>query len=135
MNYLFLIVTLAIVVAILCIAAFGKFKLTNEGYDRLKAVVIKWSYLVVFIGLIVKTFDIPYGVETVTIVAGIGAMFAGLLGISNVNFTGEKITEMYNADLLKDMLGFDEDMNLLGQKESEEEVEEEVEEDEEESEA
>ena len=120
-----------IVVAILCIAAFGKFKLTNEGYDRLKAVVIKWSYLVVFIGLIVKTFDIPYGVETVTIVAGIGAMFAGLLGISNVNFTGEKITEMYNADLLKDMLGFDEDMNLLGQKESEEEVEE----DEEESEA
>lgn len=131
MNYLFLIVTLVIVVAILCIAAFGKFKLTNEGYDRLKAVVIKWSYLVVFIGLIVKTFDIPYGVETVTIVAGIGAMFAGLLGISNVNFTGEKITEMYNADLLKDMLGFDEDMNLLGQKESEEEVEE----DEEESEA
>ena len=131
MNYLFLIVTLVIVVAILCIAAFGKFKLTNEGYDRLKAVVIKWSYLVVFIGLIVKTFDIPYGVETVTIVAGIGAMFVGLLGISNVNFTGEKITEMYNADLLKDMLGFDEDMNLLGQKESEEEVEE----DEEESEA
>ena len=131
MNYLFLIVTLVIVVAILCIAAFGKFRLTNEGYDRLKAVVIKWSYLVVFIGLIVKTFDIPYGVETVTIVAGIGAMFAGLLGISNVNFTGEKITEMYNADLLKDMLGFDEDMNLLGQKESEEEVEE----DEEESEA
>ena len=124
MNYLFLIVTLAIVVAILCIAAFGKFKLTNDGYDRLKAVVIKWSYLVVFIGLIVKTFDIPYGVETVTIVAGIGAMFAGLLGISNVNFTGEKITEVYNADLLKDMLGYDEDMNLLGEKESEEEVEE-----------
>lgn len=124
MNYLFLIVTLAIVVAILCIAAFGKFKLTNDGYDRLKAVVIKWSYLVVFIGLIVKTFDIPYGVETVTIIAGIGTMFAGLLGISNVNFTGEKITEVYNADLLKDMLGYDEDMNLLGEKESEEEVEE-----------
>lgn len=123
MNYLFLIITIAVIVAILCIAAFGKFKLSNEGYDRLKAVVIKWQYIVVFIALIVKTFDVTYGIETVTIVSGVGALLAGLMGISNVNYTGEKITEMYNADLLKDMLGFDQDLNLIGEKESEEESE------------
>lgn len=123
MNYLFLIITLAVIVAILCVAAFSKFKLSNEGYDRLKSVVIKWQYIVVFIALIVKTFDVAYGIETVTIVSGFGAMLAGLMGISNVNYTGEKITEVYNADLLKDMLGFDEDLNLIGEKESEEESE------------
>lgn len=123
MNYLFLIITIAVIIGILCIAAFGKFKLSNEGYDRLKAVVIKWQYIVVFVALIVKTFDVTYGIETVTIVSGVGALLAGLMGISNVNYTGEKITEMYNADLLKDMLGFDQDLNLIGEKESEEESE------------
>ena len=123
MNYLFLIITLAVIVAILCVAAFSKFKLSNEGYDRLKSVVIKWQYIVVFVALIVKTFDVAYGIETVTIVSGVGALLAGLMGISNVNYTSEKITEVYNADLLKDMLGFDENLNLIGEKESEEESE------------
>lgn len=127
MNYLFLIITLVVIIGILAVAAFGKFKLSNEGYDRLKAVVVKWQYIVVFIALIVKTFEVAYGIETVTIVSGIGAMLAGLMGISDVNYKGEKITEMYNADLLKDMLGFDEDLNLLGELESEEEVEDEEE--------
>ena len=85
---------------------------------------MKWQYIVVFIALIVKTFDVAYGIETVTIVSGIGALLAGLMGISDINYTGEKITEVYNADLLKDMLGYDEDMHLLGEKESEEEIEE-----------
>lgn len=129
MNYLFLIVTLAIIAMVLIVAGFTKFSLTNEGYDRLKSVVQKWDYIVIFIALIVKTFNIGYGFETVTVVAGIGAMFAGLLGISNSNYVGEKTTRMFNEDLLKDMLGFDEDLHLMGEMESEEEVEEEESED------
>ena len=39
-----------------------------------------------FIGVIVKTFDIAYGTETVTLVAALGAMLAGLLDISNREF-------------------------------------------------
>lgn len=124
MKYLFLIVTIAVVLGVLLIATFSKFKLTDEQYDRLKAVVIRWQYLVVFIALIVKTFDVPYGIETVTIVSGFGAMLAGLMGISNVNYTGEKITNMFNEDLLKDMLGFNEDLHLEGELESEGEAEE-----------
>ena len=86
MNYLFLIIVLAVIVAILAIASFTNFELDSEHYDRLKWVVINWSYLVVFIGVIVKTFDIAYGTETVTVVAGLGACLAGLLGISNREF-------------------------------------------------
>ena len=94
MNYLFLIIVLAVVLAVIAIAMFTNFKLDNEHYDRLKWVVIRWSYFVVFVGLIAKTFNIPHGVETVTIVAGLGAMLAGLLGVS----TNEYNKEMESID-------------------------------------
>lgn len=119
MKYAFLMITLIVVVGVLLVATFSNFQLSNEQYDRLKKTVQKWHYLVAFIALIVTTFNVIYGKETVTLVAGLGAMLAGLLGISNTNYEGEKITEVFNADLLKDMLGFDEDLNLLGEKESE----------------
>ena len=128
MNYLFLIVVLAVVLVVLAIASFTSFGLDDFHYDRLKWVVIRWSFLVTFIGLVVKTFDIPYGTETVTLVAGVGAMLAGLLGISNTNYTSEKMTQMFNEDLLKDMLGFEKDLHEMGELESEEEEVEEVEE-------
>lgn len=82
MNYLFLIIVIAVVLIVIGIAAFTDFELDNEHYDRLKWIVIRWSYITVFIGVIVKTFNIPYGIETVTVVAAIGAMLAGLLGVS-----------------------------------------------------
>lgn len=128
MNYLFLIITLAVIAVVLLIAGFTKFRLTNEGYDRLKWLVVRWSYIVVFIALIAKTFKMPYGLETVAIVTGFGAMLAGLMGISNKNYNDERMTNLLNADLLKDMLGFDEDMHLMGELESEDEEDEESEE-------
>lgn len=82
MSYIFLILVIAAVVAVLAIAMFTNFRLDDEQYDRLKWVVIRWSYLVTFIGLIVKTFEVPFGMETVILVGGIGAMLSGLLGIS-----------------------------------------------------
>lgn len=124
MNYLFLIIVIAVVLVVLAIASFTSFGLDDFHYDRLKWVVIRWSFLVTFIGLIVKTFNIEYGTETVTLVAGVGAMLAGLLGISNTNYMGEKMTDMFNEDLLKDMLGFETDLYEMGELECEEEVEE-----------
>lgn len=124
MNYIFLIIVLAVVLAVLAIASFTNFELDNYHYDRLKWVVLRWSYLVVFIGVIVKTFDIACGTETVTIVAGLGAMLAGLLDISHTNYKGEKVTQMFNEDLLKDMLGFEEDILDEVESEGEEESEE-----------
>ena len=88
MNYIFMVSVIAIVLIVLAIASFSNFSLDNYHYDRVKWVVVRWSYLVTFIGVIVKTFDVPYGVETVTLVAGFGAMLAGLMSISSSNFNG-----------------------------------------------
>lgn len=86
MNYLFLIIVLVVVALILAIASFTNFELDSEHYDRLKWVALNWDVLVVFIALIVKLFAVPYGLETVSLVAGIGAALGGLLGISTKQF-------------------------------------------------
>lgn len=101
MSYTFLILVIAAVAAVLAVAVFTNFRLDDEHYDRLKWVVIRWSYLVTFIGLIVKTFAVPYGMETVILVGGLGAMLAGLLGISNQAYENmQRIinTEDHNED-------------------------------------
>ena len=51
-------------------------------------------------------------------------MLAGLLGISSSNYMGEKMTDMFNADLLKDMLNFEQDLYDMGEEEEAEVVEE-----------
>lgn len=128
MKYLFLIITLAVIAGVLSIAAFTKFRLDDEQYDRLKWIVIRWQYLVAFVALIVKLFSVSYGVETVMLVAGVGVMLAGLLGVANKNYTTQKVTSILNQDLLKDMLGFDTDLHLIGEIEADRESEEDEEE-------
>jgi len=86
MNYAFLIITLAVVAIIIGIAAFSNFRLDDEHYDRLKSLAMKWHYITLFVAAIVKTFNIPYGVETVAIVAAVGALMAGLLGVSTKQY-------------------------------------------------
>lgn len=97
MSYIFPIAVFATLVLVLAVASFTNFELDNYHYDRLKWVVAKWTYLVTFFALIVKTFDIPYGVETVALVAGLGAMLAGLVDISAKNWDGEEL-DMYEED-------------------------------------
>lgn len=104
MNYIFPIAVFATIAIVLVIASFTNFELDNFHYDRLKWIVLRWSYLVVFIGLIVKTLEIPYGTETVTLVAGLGAMLAGFLGISKSNWDGEELDEDDELDELEDEL-------------------------------
>ena len=86
MNYAFLIIVLVAVVGVIVIAGFTNFKLDNEHYDRLKALAMKWHYITAFVAAIVKVFDLPYGVETVAVVAAIGALMAGLLGVSTKQY-------------------------------------------------
>ena len=103
MNFVFPIVVFAIVLGVIGIASFTNFELDNYHYDRLKWVVIRWTYLVTFIGVIIKTFEISYGIETVTIVAGFGAMLAGLMNISHSNYYGEiedDDDELYDPELI-----------------------------------
>ena len=104
MNYTFLIAVIAVVAAVIGIAAFTNFELDNEHYDRLKWLAIRWSYIVTFLGLIVKTFEIPYGIETVTVVAGIGALIAGLMGVSTNSWKLDQPQITYNKDSVEDMI-------------------------------
>lgn len=107
MTYLFLIIVVAVAIAVLGVAAFTNFELDDAHYDRLKWIVIKWSALVTFVGLIAKTFDIPYGMEAVTVLAGIGALMAGLLGISISNWKLDQPQITFNEDTIEDMLEVD----------------------------
>ena len=93
MNYLFLIIVVGTVALILAIAAFTSFSLDNAGYDRLKWLAMKWHYITAFVALLVKLFSFPYGMETVMIVAGIGALMAGLLGVSTSNYPEDETFE------------------------------------------
>jgi hypothetical protein len=47
---------------------------------------MKWHFIVAFVAAIVKTFSVPYGVETVAVVAAVGALMAGLLGVSTKQY-------------------------------------------------
>ena len=91
MNYIFPIAVFATAAIVLAVASFTNFELDNYHYDRLKWVVIRWSYLTTFIGLVATTLEMPYSTETVTLACGIGAMLAGFLGISKSNWDGEPI--------------------------------------------
>lgn len=86
-NYIFMISVLVILGLSLLAVTFCNFKLTNEQYDRLKSYISKWPYLLTFLGVIVSTFSFPYGEETLTIVAAIGAFIAHILGVSNKTYT------------------------------------------------
>lgn len=103
-SYIFLIAVLVVVAAIIGIAIFTKFTLNGEQYDRLKWVALHWDILVVFIALIVKLFNMPYGTETVGLVAGIGAALGGLLGVSNKNYHADDIQDTFNTDTFEEMM-------------------------------
>ena len=105
-SYIFLIIVLVVVLAILVIATFTRFQINDEQYDRLKWVALHWDVLVVFIALVVKLFDVPYGIETVSLVAGIGAALGGLLGVSNVQYKkATQIQTTFNDDSYEEMKG------------------------------
>lgn len=109
MNYIFLISVIAVIAMILGIAAFSNFTLDNEHYDRLKYLVRRWSYITVFVGLLAKTFDIPHGVETVTVVAGIGALLAGLMDISTSNWKLDQPQQTFNGESFESMTEVDDE--------------------------
>ena len=99
-------------------------RISNKLYDFLK-----WFALVAIPAIegfwltVGKAWDFPYLTEIGTTIAAVGLLIATLIGVSSVTYKKDGITEVYNEDLLKDMLGFDEDLNLIGEKESEEESE------------
>lgn len=92
-KYAFLLIVLAVLaVGVTVITLYGV-RLTNEQYDRLKAIVMKWSGIVTFLGVLVSTFTFEYGEETITVVAAIGAFMAYMLGVSDKHYTEGAVAE------------------------------------------
>jgi len=85
-QYAFLITTLAVLAVAVIFVTLHGVRLSNEQYDRLKNIVIKWSGITTFLGVIVATFSFPYGEETITLVAAIGAFMAYMLNISDKSY-------------------------------------------------
>lgn len=85
-QYTFMIITLVLLLVIVGGITFFGVNLSNEQYDRLKGIVIKWSGITTFLGVIVATFPVPYGKETITLVAAIGALLAYALSVSIKNY-------------------------------------------------
>ena len=104
MSYIFLTVVILVIVLIITIAAFTNFALDSEHYDRMKWLAMKWHYITAFVALLVKLFEFPYGMETVLIVAGIGACMAGLLGVSTKNYYAEQVQTTFNGESFSEML-------------------------------
>lgn len=82
-NYLFLIIVLVVLLVGVGVLTFVDFKLTDAQYDRIRNITLKWPGITTLLGVIVSTFSIPYGEETITIVSAVGAFMAYVLGISS----------------------------------------------------
>lgn len=101
-KYAFLVGVIVVLgIAITAITLYGV-RLNNEQYDRLKGIVIKWSAITTLLGVIVATFRVPYGAETITVVAAIGAFLARCLDVSVANFTDGAAPEYGDEPLADD---------------------------------
>lgn len=81
-NYIFLIAVLVVLIASVITITFVDFKLSDDQYDKLKKIVMKWPGVVTLLGVIVSTFTFAYGEETLTLVSAIGTFLAYCLDIS-----------------------------------------------------
>lgn len=84
-------------------------KMKNETYDTLK-----WITTIVLPALGTLYFALsgiwgfPYGEQIVGTITAIVTFLGVILGISNYQYKENGYTEMFNEDMLKDMVGYDE---------------------------
>lgn len=96
-------------------------KFKNGTYDVLKYVaLIALPATQVFWLTIGKIWNISYTVEIGATIGAVALLLGTLLGVSTRNYYEEEQTQMFNEDLLKDMLGYEEVLHEEGVKESEE---------------
>ena len=96
-------------------------KLDNRTYDILKYVaLIALPAIQVFWLTIGKIWNLDYTVEIGATIGAVALLLGTLLGVSTKNYYEEEQTQMFNEDLLKDMLGYEEVLHEEGEKESEE---------------
>ena len=95
-------------------------KLSNKTYDVLKYITtIVLPALGTLYFALSGIWGFPYGKQIVGTITAVVAFLGVCLGISNKNYKEDGITEVFNEDLLKDMLGYEEMLHEDGELESE----------------
>lgn len=94
-------------------------KLKNETYDKLKLIALVATPIITFLVALCTIWKVPHCDQVTATLAAIDALVGALVVKLSVDYNKENTTEVFNQDLLKDMLGFDEDLHELGEKESE----------------
>ena len=83
--------------------------MSNKTYD-----ILKWITTIVLPALGTLYFALsgiwgfPYGEQIVGTITAIVTFLGVILGISNYQYKEDGQTQMFNEDLLKDMVGYDE---------------------------
>ena len=93
--------------------------MTNKQYDTLKTIALIITPVLAFLASCVTIWGIPYGEQIVGTITAVVTFLGVCLGISNKNYKEDGITEVFNEDLLKDMLGYEEMLHEDGELESE----------------
>lgn len=95
-------------------------KLSNKTYDVLKYITtIVLPALGTLYFALSGIWNFPYGEQIVGTITAVVTFLGVCLGISNKNYKEDGITEVFNEDLLKDMLGYEEMLHEDGELESE----------------
>ena len=95
-------------------------KLSNKTYDVLKYITtIVLPALGTLYFALSGIWGFPYGEQIVGTITAVVTFLGVCLGISNKNYKKDGITEVFNEDLLKDMLGYEEMLHEDGELESE----------------
>lgn len=84
-------------------------KFSNKTYDVLKYIALIALPAVETLWLTLgNIWHFPYVVEIGATIAAVDVFLGALLGVSTKQYKEEGYTEMFNEDMLKDMVGYDE---------------------------
>ena len=95
-------------------------KMTDKTYDVLKVAVWIFVPLASFISAVCVIWKVPMAEQITATLTAFNTFLGALLHKTSKDWYEDNETQMFNEDLLKDMLGFNEDLYEEGEKESEE---------------
>lgn len=96
-------------------------KLSNKLYDRLKYIaLIALPAIQVFWLTIAKIWSLNYGMEIGATIGACALLLGTLLGVSSEQYKQDGQTKMFNEDMLKDMVHYDEAVEEIEESEESE---------------
>ena len=93
--------------------------MTNKTYDTLKTIALVATPIITFLAALCTIWNVPYCEQITASLAALDTLIGAFVIKSSMDYKNAGMTQMFNEDLLKDMLGYGEDLHELGELESE----------------